>query len=360
MPTLAARFGPQQQQKHSRRPVLVAAAAQQQQQQQQRPPPKTTGRRRGKALLQDAALKPGEQDDQLLAEVVRDLRGGIEVSVAGAAQRGALCRACSLAALRWHSSPPPLFPALLQAVNMVQWYPGHIAKAEKALREQLSAVDMVLEVGAPPLHVVPPPVPPRRWDDTPPLKPWELPWWPVSQPTRLTRQPTPVLHRCGAPCTPPWRCVAHAQPPAAHAPAQVRDGRCPMSTRHPLIPSWIGSKPRLLLINRKDMVGEADAAAWTRFFAQRGHAVQWTNGNMGDGVPRVRGWVGAGCQARGGRVVGRRASIIWVSGAGGPNKHPKGIAEGGQPAGSGGGAMGPWLPSAAFPHAKQLREQHQS
>ncbi len=30
---------------------------------------------------------------------------------------------------------------------MVQWYPGHIAKAEKALREQLSAVDMVLEVG---------------------------------------------------------------------------------------------------------------------------------------------------------------------------------------------------------------------
>lgn len=95
---------------------------------------------------------------------------------------------------------------------MVQWYPGHIAKAEKALREQLSAVDMVLE---------------------------------------------------------------------------VRDGRCPMSTRHPLIPSWIGSKPRLLLINRKDMVGEADAAAWTRFFAQRGHAVQWTNGNMGDGVPRV-------------------------------------------------------------------------
>lgn len=30
---------------------------------------------------------------------------------------------------------------------MVQWYPGHIAKAEKALREQLGAVDMVLEVG---------------------------------------------------------------------------------------------------------------------------------------------------------------------------------------------------------------------
>lgn len=76
--TPAAHFGPCKQQS-GRRSVPVAAAAQQ----QQRPPAKTTGRRRGKALLQDAALKPGERDDQLLADVVRDLRGGIEVSRAG-------------------------------------------------------------------------------------------------------------------------------------------------------------------------------------------------------------------------------------------------------------------------------------
>lgn len=62
-----------------------------------------------------------------------------------------------------------------------------------------------------------------------------------------------------------------------------------MSTRHPHIPQWIGSKPRVLLINRKDMVPEADRAAWSRFFAERGHSVQWTNGNLGDGVTRVRG-----------------------------------------------------------------------
>lgn len=62
-----------------------------------------------------------------------------------------------------------------------------------------------------------------------------------------------------------------------------------MSTRHPHIPQWIGSKPRVLLINRKDMVPEADRAAWSRFFAERGHSVQWTNGNQGDGVTRVRG-----------------------------------------------------------------------
>jgi ribosome biogenesis GTPase A len=94
----------------------------------------------------------------------------------------------------------------------VQWYPGHIAKAERNLREQLKAVDMVLE---------------------------------------------------------------------------VRDGRCPMSTRHPLIPEWVGSKPRVLLINRKDMVPEADRAAWTDHFAARGHRALWTCGNMGDGVARV-------------------------------------------------------------------------
>ena len=95
----------------------------------------------------------------------------------------------------------------------MQWYPGHIAKAERDLREQLKAVDLVLE---------------------------------------------------------------------------VRDGRCPMSTRHPQIPEWVGSRPRLLLINRKDMVGEADRAAWTRFFADRGSPVVWTCGNMGDGVGRVQ------------------------------------------------------------------------
>ena len=34
----------------------------------------------------------------------------------------------------------------LQA-RMVQWYPGHIARAERQLKEQLGMVDVVLEVG---------------------------------------------------------------------------------------------------------------------------------------------------------------------------------------------------------------------
>lgn len=37
-------------------------------------------------------------------------------------------------------------PPLYRQVHMVQWYPGHIARAERQLREQLKMVDVVLEV----------------------------------------------------------------------------------------------------------------------------------------------------------------------------------------------------------------------
>ena len=75
---------------HTRsRCVHVAAAAGGGPQQR---PAKPTGRRRGKALLQDVALKPGEQGDELLEQITRDLKNGIEVGGAGrvavAAARG--------------------------------------------------------------------------------------------------------------------------------------------------------------------------------------------------------------------------------------------------------------------------------
>jgi ribosome biogenesis GTP-binding protein YlqF len=130
---------------------------------------------RGRGLLQGQRLRPGEAGDDLLEQISRDL------------------------------SP-------VEAVNVVQWYPGHIAKAEKALREQLAAVDVVVE---------------------------------------------------------------------------VRDGRIPMSTRHPQIPTWIKGKPLVLVLNRQDMVPPAAAAAWTAFFQDRGHVPIWTNANQGEGTARV-------------------------------------------------------------------------
>lgn len=137
-------------------------------------PQESSPRQRGKALLQ-GNLRPGQADDELLVEITRDLTGANAV----------------------------------EAVSMVQWYPGHIAKAERALKEQLKAVDIVLE---------------------------------------------------------------------------VRDGRIPMSTRHPQVPIWVGSKPRVMVLNRRDMVSDAAAKAWTRFFKSRGHAVLWTNAHRGEGV----------------------------------------------------------------------------
>ena len=39
---------------------------------------------------------------------------------------------------------------------------------------------------------------------------------------------------------------------------EVRDGRIPMSTRHPSIPKWVGNKPRVMVLNRRDMVSNEE------------------------------------------------------------------------------------------------------
>jgi ribosome biogenesis GTPase A len=80
-------------------------------------------------------------------------------------------------------------------VRLVQWYPGHIARAEKLLREQLKAVDAVVE---------------------------------------------------------------------------VRDIRIPLATTHPDIPGWIGTKLRVLVLNRADMVSDAERSKWVAWFKRNG------------------------------------------------------------------------------------------
>ena len=77
----------------------------------------------------------------------------------------------------------------------IQWYPGHIAKAERALKEQLKRVDVVLE---------------------------------------------------------------------------VRDARIPLATYHPQMPSWVGGKARVLVINRMDMITPRSREAWETWFEAQG------------------------------------------------------------------------------------------
>jgi len=99
-------------------------------------------------------------------------------------------------------------------VRLVQWYPGHIARAEKLLREQLKAVDAIVE---------------------------------------------------------------------------VRDIRIPLATTHPDIPSWIGTKLRVLVLNRADMVSDAERSKWVAWFKNNGEEhVVLTDARSGKGVSRVK------------------------------------------------------------------------
>ena len=98
-------------------------------------------------------------------------------------------------------------------VHMVQWYPGHIARAERQLKEQLKMVDVVLE---------------------------------------------------------------------------VRDARIPVSTFHPQVPAWCGSKRRLLVMNRVDMISKEDRRRWDEYFRANKLRVFWTDGKAGTGVQQLR------------------------------------------------------------------------
>ncbi|MEK0177768.1 MAG: ribosome biogenesis GTPase YlqF [Oscillatoriales cyanobacterium] len=91
----------------------------------------------------------------------------------------------------------------------IHWYPGHIAKAERALKEQLKRVDVVLE---------------------------------------------------------------------------VRDARIPLATHHPQMLNWVGSKARILVINRMDMISPALREEWESWFEARGESVYFTNAEHGHGI----------------------------------------------------------------------------
>jgi ribosome biogenesis GTPase A len=94
----------------------------------------------------------------------------------------------------------------------IQWYPGHIAKAERELKEQLKRVDVVLE---------------------------------------------------------------------------VRDARIPLSTHHPQTSQWVGSKARVLVLNRMDMITPGVRQLWASWFRHQGETPYFTDAQQGKGVREV-------------------------------------------------------------------------
>jgi ribosome biogenesis GTPase A len=96
---------------------------------------------------------------------------------------------------------------------IIQWYPGHIAKAERDLKEQLKRVDVVFE---------------------------------------------------------------------------VIDARIPLASQHPQVPEWIGTKPRILVLNRVDMIPESTLQQWLSWFKSKGENAYCTNAKKGDGVKAIQ------------------------------------------------------------------------
>ena len=100
----------------------------------------------------------------------------------------------------------------IKGQSTIQWYPGHIAKAEKDLKEQLKRVDVVLE---------------------------------------------------------------------------VRDARIPLTTHHPKIEDWTGSKSRVLVLNRVDMIPPQAQQLWAKWFLAQGEVPYFTDAQHGKGVASV-------------------------------------------------------------------------
>ena len=94
----------------------------------------------------------------------------------------------------------------------IQWYPGHIARAERQLKEQLKRVDVVLE---------------------------------------------------------------------------VLDARIPLASHHPQVADWIGNKPRLLILNRRDMIPDSVRHRWREWFKNQAENPYFTSANQDKGMRAV-------------------------------------------------------------------------
>lgn len=110
----------------------------------------------------------------------------------------------------------------------IQWYPGHIAKAEKALITQLKRVDVVLE---------------------------------------------------------------------------VRDARIPLASAHPQVSVWVGEKPKILILNRMDLITPKAAEIWRSWFESQAEVPFFTDAQHGKGIVAIS----KAAQATGSKLNQRRS-----------------------------------------------------
>lgn len=88
--------------------------------------------------------------------------------------------------------------------------------------------------------------------------------------------------------------------------AEIVDARIPISSRNPDIDELVGTKPRLIILNRADQADPAGNKAWADYFKSKGYAVLETDANSGKGVaqfapmvrsilkPQIEAWAAKG------------------------------------------------------------------
>jgi hypothetical protein len=158
---------------------------------------------------------------------------------------GRVVRAAALPHADWWSADDDVLDDSIQDLSsvrlksrerpVIQWYPGHIAKAERQLKEQISKV-------------------------------------------RSRNQ-----NACGD-----YRdAISMYGYLQVDIVFEVRDARIINTTKHPLLDEWTHNKAVFLVINRVDMVSKKDLAAWEAYFQGTRHNVFFTNGQRGHGIERV-------------------------------------------------------------------------
>ena len=72
---------------------------------------------------------------------------------------------------------------------------------------------------------------------------------------------------------------------------EVRDARIPLSTTHPMVPTWVGNRPLIVAIARIDQISAKALAAWREYYAMHpvhpgrpDVKVYFIDGKLGAGV----------------------------------------------------------------------------
>ena len=69
---------------------------------------------------------------------------------------------------------------------------------------------------------------------------------------------------------------------------EIVDARIPRSSRNPDIDAMVGDKPRLVILNRRDLADAAATKRWRAALEQKGYAVLETDSKSGAGVSELR------------------------------------------------------------------------